>query len=147
MWWKSANWDFQVWAGYNCRCTISFGWWNPILCSYSIYVYILCIDIAPSIMGFFWLQCIKNQGVYQWYIVCLVPYASVLKPGIFDRRNALIRALSEPLWQAGEERRAWVCLPTEKDCFPECEDYRQDGLTEKVWGSLHSKTTHTATYV
>ena len=57
----------------------------------------------------------------------------VLKPGSQFRREALVGAVCEMLWRAGEETKCCVALPQDGDtnCC-QSKDYRFDGITEKV---------------
>ncbi|XP_059177434.1 inactive ubiquitin carboxyl-terminal hydrolase MINDY-4B-like [Physella acuta] len=55
-----------------------------------------------------------------------------LKPNAFERRRALIGAICEILWQAGDKRRCCVCLKQEEVCFGPDYRYRPDSVTEKL---------------
>ncbi|KAK3096291.1 hypothetical protein FSP39_025402 [Pinctada imbricata] len=57
---------------------------------------------------------------------------SSLKPNEFERRRALIQAMSEILWKVGDKRRCCICLLQEDRCFNQDYRIRDDGITEKV---------------
>ena len=56
----------------------------------------------------------------------------VLYPNEFQRRRALVGALSEILWQAGEKKRCCVCLKESESMFGPDYRYKFDGITENV---------------
>ncbi|RUS85296.1 hypothetical protein EGW08_006943 [Elysia chlorotica] len=58
--------------------------------------------------------------------------AGALRPNEFERRRALIGAISEMLWQAGDRKRGCVCLKEEEACFGPDYRYRPDSITEKL---------------
>ena len=63
--------------------------------------------------------------------VCVLT-SSVLHPNEYQRKEALITALAEMIWRAGQRSRACVCLPEEQEIFTQTTDYKKDGITEKV---------------
>ena len=56
----------------------------------------------------------------------------VLQPSVWERKEALVKALSEILWRAGSHQEAKVCLMQEKSIFTTDVRYRPDNITEKV---------------
>ena len=57
---------------------------------------------------------------------------SALKPNEFERRRALISALCDILWAAGEKKRCCICLLQEDRCYEQDYSIRDDKITEKV---------------
>ena len=57
---------------------------------------------------------------------------SALKPNEYERKRALIGALCEILWTAGEKKRCCICLSQEDRCYDQDYRVRDDGITEKV---------------
>lgn len=58
---------------------------------------------------------------------------SALKPNDFERRRALISALCEILWTAGEKKRCCICLIQEEKCYEQDYRIRDDNITEKLY--------------
>ncbi|XP_012944658.1 inactive ubiquitin carboxyl-terminal hydrolase MINDY-4B [Aplysia californica] len=58
--------------------------------------------------------------------------SGALCPNEFERRRALIGAICEILWQAGEKKRCCVCLKEQEACFGPDYRYKMDGITEKL---------------
>ncbi|XP_064639647.1 inactive ubiquitin carboxyl-terminal hydrolase MINDY-4B-like isoform X2 [Lineus longissimus] len=53
-----------------------------------------------------------------------------LKPTNSERKDALIKAMVEILWNVGENKHATIVLPQERQCFEKQSGYRHDGVTE-----------------
>lgn len=58
---------------------------------------------------------------------------SALVPNEFERKRALIGALCEILWAAGEKKRCCICLSLEERCYDQDHRVRDDGITEKLY--------------
>ncbi|KAK6196307.1 hypothetical protein SNE40_001557 [Patella caerulea] len=58
---------------------------------------------------------------------------SPLTPSESERNKALVRALAEILWTAGENQRCCICLHLEDVCFDTDYRYRPDGITERIY--------------
>nr|XP_022344132.1 inactive ubiquitin carboxyl-terminal hydrolase MINDY-4B-like isoform X2 [Crassostrea virginica] len=57
---------------------------------------------------------------------------NALKPNEFERKRALINALCEILWKAGEGKRCCVCLLQDQRSYPQDYRLRDDNVTEYV---------------
>ncbi|XP_022344132.2 inactive ubiquitin carboxyl-terminal hydrolase MINDY-4B-like isoform X2 [Crassostrea virginica] len=57
---------------------------------------------------------------------------NALKPNEFERKRALINALCEILWKAGEGKRCSVCLLQDQRSYPQDYRLRDDNVTEYV---------------
>ncbi|XP_076096330.1 inactive ubiquitin carboxyl-terminal hydrolase MINDY-4B-like isoform X1 [Mytilus galloprovincialis] len=58
---------------------------------------------------------------------------SALKPNEFERKRALIGAICEMLWAAGEKKRCCICLLQDDRCYNQDYRVRDDGITEKLF--------------
>lgn len=58
---------------------------------------------------------------------------NALKPNDFERRRALISALCDILWAAGEKKRCCICLLQEDRCYEQDYCIRDDKITEKLY--------------
>ncbi|CAG2191281.1 MINDY3_4 [Mytilus edulis] len=58
---------------------------------------------------------------------------SALKPNEFERKRALIGAICEMLWAAGEKKRCCICLLQDDRCYDQDYRVRDDGITEKLF--------------
>lgn len=56
----------------------------------------------------------------------------MVEVGEKEQRRALVAALADILWTAGEEQTATISLVTSERCFTPHLDYKLDSFTERV---------------
>ena len=70
--------------------------------------------------------------IMHMYVYIVPAFSRILEPTQFERNQALLKAVCQVLWQAGDSTSACVCLPGEAPAFRTTELYRADSVTEKV---------------
>lgn len=79
-----------------------------------------------------------HHSIDKWQFYYLL---SALKPTEFERKRALISAVCEILWKAGDGKRCCVCLLQDKRSYPQDHRLRDDDVTEFVRLLTDSETT------
>lgn len=79
-----------------------------------------------------------HHSINKWQFYYLL---SALKPTEFERKRALISAVCEILWKAGDGKRCCVCLLQDKRSYPQDHRLRDDDVTEFVRLLTDSETT------
>uniref|UniRef100_K1QHM4 Ubiquitin carboxyl-terminal hydrolase MINDY n=1 Tax=Magallana gigas TaxID=29159 RepID=K1QHM4_MAGGI len=75
----------------------------------------------------------KNTASYPTdseHVLPRIQISTALKPTEFERKRALISAVCEILWKAGDGNRCCVCLLQDKRSYPQDHRLRDDDVTE-----------------
>lgn len=73
-----------------------------------------------------------KQLIFDREYVSNILAQNALKPTEFERKRALISAVCEILWKAGDGKRCCVCLLQDKRSYPQDHRLRDDDVTEFV---------------
>eukprot|EP00105_Crassostrea_gigas_P022790 XP_011442437.1 PREDICTED: probable ubiquitin carboxyl-terminal hydrolase FAM188B isoform X2 [Crassostrea gigas] len=82
-----------------------------------------------------------KQLIFDREYVSNILAQNALKPTEFERKRALISAVCEILWKAGDGNRCCVCLLQDKRSYPQDHRLRDDDVTEFVRLLTDSETT------